>query len=398
MELLYISALSSERLINEIYNRTNENPGFAVQKFSRLLVKGIIMNGSKCIPLSVPPIGSGYTGKLWVSYDNESENNVEYRYIPFVNLSFLKHICVFLYSFFYILFWGIKDRNQKAILCDVLCVSSSIAALIASKICGLTSVAIVTDIYNQMVGQQTSGVKSVMSRLAGWLNSMYVSYFSKYVLLTDTMNEVVNPTGKPYIVMEALCDSNLVDTEIIECNKAYPKVILYAGGIEERYGLKMLVKAFKRIKREDIELHIYGSGSYVSELLVETSRDYRIRYLGIRPNEEVVEAEYRATLLVNPRFITEEFTKYSFPSKNMEYMVSGTPVLTTKLPGMPSEYYSYVLLIDDETIEGYVNAIENSFDFSSDILTDLGSKARRFVLEKKNNVYQARRVLKLINP
>lgn len=396
MELLYISALSSERLINEIYNRTNENPGFAVQKFSRLLVKGIIINGSKCISLSVLPIGRSYTQKLWVSLKNESENSVNYRYIPFINLSFLKHICVFLYTFFYVLFWGIKDRNQKAIVCDVLCVSSSIAALLASKICGLKSVAVVTDIYNQMVGQQTSGVRSIISRLAGCLNSWYVSYFSKYVLLTEAMNEVVNPKGRPYIVMEALCDSNLADIEIIKYKKAYPKVILYAGGLEERYGLKMLVEAFKQVKLDNVELHIYGSGSYVNDLLIETANDSRIKYWGVRSNEEIVEAEYRATLLVNPRFSTEEFTKYSFPSKNMEYMVSGTPVLTTKLPGMPKEYYSYVLLIDDETIEGYVNAIEGSLGFSSDVLNDLGDKGRKFVLEKKNNVYQARRIVKLI--
>ena len=33
-------------------------------------------------------------------------------------------------------------------------------------------------------------------------------------------------------------------------------------------------------------------------------------------------------------------------------MVSGTPVLTTVLPGMPKEYYPYVYLLEDETPEG----------------------------------------------
>ena len=58
-----------------------------------------------------------------------------------------------------------------------------------------------------------------------------------------------------------------------------------------------------------------------------------------------VAEELKATLLVNPRPTTEEFTIYSFPSKNMEYMASGTPLLTTKLPGMPEEYHQYVLAI-----------------------------------------------------
>lgn len=33
-------------------------------------------------------------------------------------------------------------------------------------------------------------------------------------------------------------------------------------------------------------------------------------------------------------------------------MVSGTPVLTTPLPGMPEEYDQYVYLFDDESTEG----------------------------------------------
>ena len=42
----------------------------------------------------------------------------------------------------------------------------------------------------------------------------------------------------------------------------------------------------------------------------------------------------------------------------MEYMASGTPVLTTRLPGMPAEYYPYVEFIDEETPEGIARALK----------------------------------------
>ena len=70
-----------------------------------------------------------------------------------------------------------------------------------------------------------------------------------------------------------------------------------------------------------------------------------VKYKGVAPNAVIVEEELKATLLVNPRPTGEEYTKYSFPSKNMEYMASGTPVLTTCLPGMPAEYNEYVYLL-----------------------------------------------------
>lgn len=397
MELLYISALSSERLINEIYEKTNANPGFAVQKFSRSLVRGLIQNGVKCTALSTPPVTRQFNKNLWISLDNETEKDVEYHYIPFINSPLLKHICIFFYSFFYVLKWGGRLTKEKAVICDVLCISLSLAVLLASKIIRLKAVAVVTDIYDQMVGKQSKGIRKLVRDVAGKLNNIYVRSFSMYVLLTEAMNTLVNPKGRPYIVMEALCEDedNVINEKNVE--KSFPRVILYAGGLEEKYGLKMLVEAFKRIDDPSCELHLYGSGSYASELIKETEIDARIKYWGVRKNEEILAAEARATLLVNPRFSTEEFTKYSFPSKNMEYMLSGTPLLTTKLPGMPKEYYPYVFLFEEELLIGYTNLLRRVLSYSYDKLNEIGRSAQKYVIENKNIIIQGKRILELMS-
>ena len=396
MKVLYISALSSEKLISDIYAKTQTNPGFAVQKFSRLLVKGLVHNDAEVISISNAPITREYTKRLWINLGRETEESVAYRYMPFVNVPILKHICIFVCSFFYVLIWGLKYREDKAIICDVLCVSSSIGSLLASKLCGLRSVAVVTDIYDQMVGQRTRGFKTVIKKLAGILNKKYVGLFDRYILLTEDMNAIVNPKKRPFIVMEALCDEKLSDVVWESADKSFPKVIMYAGGLEEKYGLKMLVQAFRTISDDNIELHLYGSGSYVEELVDETKEDRRIKFWGVKSNEEIMDAESKATLLVNPRFTTEEFTRYSFPSKNMEYMVSGTPLLTTKLPGMPKEYYPFVYLLDDESVEGYARAIIKTLKQSDESLAIMGRLARKFVLDNKNNIIQARRIINLV--
>lgn len=67
--------------------------------------------------------------------------------------------------------------------------------------------------------------------------------------------------------------------------------------------------------------------------------DNRNKYFRVVPNQAVAEEELKATLLVNLRPSNEEFTKYSFPSKNMEYMVLGTPTLTTRTKEMGSNLY-----------------------------------------------------------
>ena len=172
---------------------------------------------------------------------------------------------------------------------------------------------------------------------------------------------------------------------------------MYAGGLHERYGLKKLTEAFMSIHGENLRLKLYGSGPFVEDLKNRyCQEDSRVIYMGVAGNAEVVEAELSSSLLVNPRPSDEEFTKYSFPSKNIEYMASGTPLLTTKLPGMPSEYYSYVYLIEDETTEGYAAAIKQLITLPDADLLQKGHEAKSFILEKKNNYEQAKRILKLI--
>lgn len=390
MKLLYISALSSNRLINEIYKKSGKNPGFAVQKFSRLLVKGLIAHGADVVALSNPPATED---RRKVSYGEETEEGVHYKYIPFLNVALLKHLCLFAYAFVYVLLWGCRHRREKAIVCDVLSISVCMGALLASKINRVRSVGVVTDIYGLMVG---NAKVSWTVRFAAYLNQCYVSSFNRYVLLTSQMNGCVNPKGKPHIVMEALCDLSMAEHDVQDEEKASPRTVIYAGGISERYGLKMLAEAFVRANIPDARLVYYGSGPYVEEFKKLCTAHPNLEYRGVAPNEEIVAEELKAALLVNPRPTMEEFTKYSFPSKNMEYMASGTPLLTTKLPGMPEDYYPHVYFFEEESVQGYADALKKVLSLPADTLYAKGVQAKRFVLQQKNYVTQAQRVLGLL--
>mgnify|MGYP002520894761 FL=1 len=157
-----------------------------------------------------------------------------------------------------------------------------------------------------------------------------------------------------------------------------------------------MVLRFLKANVPDAILIYFGEGSYVEEYKALCEEHPNLEYRGVVPNEEIMREEQMATLLVNPRFTTEEFTKYSFPSKNMEYMASGTPLLTTKLPGMPKEYYPYVFLFEEETIDGYADAISEALALSESELSTLGESAKQFVLQHKNNIEQARRISNFI--
>ena len=146
----------------------------------------------------------------------------------------------------------------------------------------------------------------------------------------------------------------------------------------------------------DTRLVIYGPGDYVEELKAIAEKDPRVQYGGMLLSAQVVEKEMEASLLINPRPTDEEYVRYSFPSKTMEYMASATPVLTTRLPGMPKEYYPYVNFIDDESPRGIARALEAVFSRTEADLGRQGQAARDFVLKERNNRVQAGKILEML--
>ncbi len=399
MKILYISSLSSPRLIVDLAKASQRNPGYAVQKFHRMVASGLIKNGADLKMLSAVPVVSSLSKKKCWHIKDEIVDGLHYHYIPFYNINVIRQICLFIYSFFYTIFWGYKNKRNKCIVCDVLNISICLGSVWASKIIGLSSVGIVTDMPGFMVGTSSNNNKfQFIKRLIPRVNNSYLSSFSYYVFLTEQMNEVVNSKNRPYIVMEGLVDETIQYDKNISTVKNKRRIVLYAGGLYERYGLKLLIEAIIKLDIKNVELWLYGDGPFLEQILDYTKTHDCIIYKGIRPNEEVVEAEMSATLLVNPRPTNEVFTKYSFPSKNMEYMVSGTPVLTTMLPGMPNEYYSYVYLFDKgESVIGYAEVLKKVLSLPLDELKTKGEEARRWVLANKNNVVQAERITKLLN-
>ena len=396
MNILYISALSSNELIGQLHSQSGKDPGFAVQKFNRLVVLGLTGNNSKVTVLSAPPVGRHNSSKAFWCKSKESEEGITYHYLSFINFPGFRQVCLILGAFFRALFWCLsKPKAERVIVCDVLNAGLCASAILACMLTRTQIVGIMTDMPGLMVRFETNQQMPLMTKMATKLMKWSFNSYNKFVFLTDAM-KVVNKNNNPYIIMEGLCGSEMALRRKVYKNDGI-RNIMYAGGLHERYGLKKLTEAFMSIPGENLRLNLYGSGPFVEDLKNRYCKeDSRIIYKGVVGNAEVVEAELSSTLLVNPRPTDEEFTRYSFPSKNIEYMVSGTPLLTTKLPGMPSEYYPYVYLIEDETTEGYADAIKHAITLSDDDLHLKGHNAKSFILENKNSYEQAKRILRLI--
>ena len=215
----------------------------------------------------------------------------------------------------------------------------------------------------------------------------------KYILLTKYMAEPLNATKENSLIMEGVYSSNIkVDTEYsVPKDK---KIIFYSGVIFPKYGTDLLVQAFNSIRQGDVELWMCGEIRNSNNVVKISHEDKRIRLMGFIDRSEVLAIQQKAALLVNPRPIgNEEFVKYSFPSKTMEYLASGTPTLMFKLPGIPDEYNEYLNYVENTDIENMKSKMLKILNDKSGIYKEKAKRGQEFVLSEKTASKQVKRLI-----
>jgi glycosyltransferase involved in cell wall biosynthesis len=368
--------------------------GIQAQKYHNLVERGFVENGCEVIHFSGQFVNAKIATKEF-KRNTDIENNVQYIYLSFRNKGIFRKMDLFL---------NVRKEIKKMIkkkmidiestymVCDVLNYSLCLGALSVAKKNGIKSLGIITDLPRHMLKKKGCFIK--------FFNSISASFFStiikktdSFLFLTKYMNDI-NRYRKPYIVIEG--QIGLIDFDTQNIKKYENKVCLYAGIIDYKYGIKNLVDAFILADVECSELHIYGDGDYKSELLEKTKSNSSVVYHGIVNNDIVVKEEMKSTLLINPRDDVEEFTKFSFPSKNLEYMASGTVTLCFKLPGIPDEYDNYLCYFPENNIDSMSKTITQILSSSKEELDLIGKRAQEFVINNKNNKIQAKKILDLL--
>lgn len=384
MYIIYASVQCSERKFAELFADKKNKPGQEVQKYNRLLTEGLAVIGNEVHAICACPISRGNFSKIFFHKESEEQNGITYHYLLMINIHRIQDILTVLSSFMEC-YRLIKKNPEAKIICDILNAPVSLGAILASKMKHTTCVGIVTDIPVHV----HSNAKALYCKVSNYI----IGQCTEYIFLTESMNDMLNPAHKNYVVIEGISDI-VIHQENTE--KYEKKICMYTGALHKRYGIAYLIAGFIKAKIEGAELHIYGQGDYEEEIRRICEAESSVKYYGVKLSSDVVKEQKKATLLINPRPTNEEYTKYSFPSKNMEYMASGTPVLTTKLPGMPREYEPYVYLLEEESIQGMATALTSILAKTSEELAEKGKQAQEFVDKNKNKKMQAQKVMYIL--
>ncbi|MCY2987506.1 MAG: hypothetical protein NTY19_06540 [Planctomycetota bacterium] len=130
--------------------------------------------------------------------------------------------------------------------------------------------------------------------------------------------------------------------------------------------------------------------------LEAAAADSRIVYWRQVPNAEVVCRQRQATVLRNARPSSDSVTRYTFPSKLREYMLSGRPAITTLLPGIPAAYYQHLYVLHEDTSEALARLVVTVCEQPRIELREIGRRAREFTLKHSNAETQGQRIYDFI--
>ncbi|MFF2755787.1 glycosyltransferase [Psychrobacillus sp. NPDC058041] len=377
-------------------------PAIQTHKFNWNLIKGVeIYDTFNFTYISARPI-SDYPffpqkkikSKEWKV--DIFDKKIEILEICFHNSSIFKIVTRFFSGLYYSIKKYHKEKNKSGVIVYSVHVPFMIIGYFISKIYKVDYIVIWTDPPAVQNGRE-SFMKKKLRGVERFFSRHLMKRVSKVIALTKYLAEDFAP-NKPYLVIEGIIDEKDINLNTKDEQNGELNVIkvVYTGSIEKRYGIKNIVEGFQFIKDDNIILEIYGHGDYEEELEKVCTINNNIRYKGFIPNKDILKIQREADFLINARSAEDEYVKYSFPSKTLEYMLSGTPLITTMLPGIPDEYKDYIILLENNDPQNISETLHRVKRLNKQERINIGMNALEFA-KSKNYVKQGRKIINFLS-
>ena len=255
--------------------------------------------------------------------------------------------------------------NDFIIVTDTLRLNLLKAAKKIAKQYNVKIVGMLTD--NPM--NLSSGSNFVKAR-----QKLEASNLDGYLALTQGLVNAFNPNVPSYVFEGLVMEEDEGKKDPI-FNYFY-----FGGSLYERYGVKTLVDAFKK-SNVKAKLVIAGSGPLDKYIEQAAEDDYRILYLSQLSKEKNIAYMRYSIANINPRPLDPQIDNESVPSKLLEYLSIGTPVISTKYPKLYSTFKDDVSWIEGTGVEAMKIALV-SYDISKqENYMKKAATARRKVFE-----------------
>jgi glycosyltransferase involved in cell wall biosynthesis len=369
----------------------------AADAFQKSVIEGLAIHDDvDAVVVNLPFVSAWPSSfqKAWFPRVCDSESGVPVDGRSFANASLVRYPARIIASL--VGLYGKQARGADTILVYSAHVPFMLAAVLAGRLLSRRQLAIIVlDLPEYM------GAMGLTHKVFGGLNQKLfyylIRYFDKFIVLTEAMISRLGVDPAKTVVVEGIATLGQSGTSTV-AHESGKITFLYTGTLARRYGIEELVDGFRQVRCPDAALWICGAGEGADYVAAAAKADPRIVFFGQVDRSRAIELQGKADFLINPRCGDDEFVRYSFPSKIMEYLASGRPVIMYSLPGIPEDYEGHYLPISAAGAAGIGAAISLAIDVPVDERNAMGAAARDFVRSRKSPREQVRRILDSLYP
>jgi glycosyltransferase involved in cell wall biosynthesis len=318
------------------------------------------------------------------------DGGLSVRSLPHVNLGALKILSLGAACFWRALAWGLKNRraSERVVLAYNLTAPPAWPIALACRMLKMRFVPFIGDIY--VPGEV---VKDTLLRRIEFASQKSVLPEADGLLIA---NQAILDDFAPD--RRALLVEGGVDRAFLERFRQAKRLsdgcfrIVFAGQLSELNGVTLLLEALRLNRDPNLRATILGGGAYEADVRAAAEADPRIEFLGRVPHERVLVAYENADLVLNLRRTHFRTQRYVFPSKVVECLATGRPLLSTGTGHMQSEFGDFVFLLEEETPEALAEMLRDLAAVPAQERESVGRRAQEYAAKHKTWDAHARKL------
>jgi glycosyltransferase involved in cell wall biosynthesis len=338
--------------------------------------------------------------------DGALGEGVPYRQIGFINAGPLKTLTAAITSFFAIWRWARQHSGERRVLLFYNPYNPS--AWVGIVAAWLTRSKVITTVADVRVPGSGGGHPSLLRRIEYQIAVASLRRVDALVSVTRRIASDFAP-GVPVLFLDGGVPEDMLAPLATPASPRRPDettdaqtpgnnafVLLYAGSLTDLAGVPLLLEAFKRLNDIGFRLWITGGGELESIIRQAAATDPHIQYLGKLSRSDLLATYTAADVLVNPHSTSLLTARYVFPSKLLEYLASGRPVVTTATPEIAADYGNLCAVIDCEEPQALADAIMRVAAMPAVDRLTRAAEARVAVIERCGWSRQGKRLVRFL--
>ncbi len=377
MRIIYFTTAQEEKDYRSFITQWKISLNSSNQNFHNKLIHSLAINNQVDV-ISIRPFSRSKTKISYLKADMKVDGNITWHYLKRSGgriwrlLSINPQVNKIMKSL---------DLTNSIIITDTINTSIAKAVTKINKKYHLPAVAVCTDSPSNISGTNKSYTVHLLQE---------AKLRDGYLALTQGLSNLFNPNNKPSLVFEGIVEDRTFDKPK-EGRKPY---FFFGGALMEKYGVFNLIKAFKELNRNDVDLYICGHHGDKERIKAEIGKANNIKFLGLLPMNKVMEYEANSLASINPRPFSEDLDRFSIPSKTLEYMASGRPVISVRNTILMEKFPKEIIWINSHEVHDIKDALEKVLDMSEAQRENFGKESKNRVLK----LYSIESISKTVQP